>query len=65
MSILVKGMNVKKTDYHGGSFQGNDSSTLLENVNQLEELFPATNLRAKKYSIAFSALNETVSWCYG
>ena len=56
----LKACNVKKTDYHGGSFEGNDSRALFKNVNRLEELFPATNLKAKKYSIAFSALNDFV-----
>ena len=28
-------------------------------------MFPATYLKAKKYSIAFSALNEVVVACYG
>ena len=28
-------------------------------------MFPATNLKAKKYSIAFSALNEVVAVWYG
>ena len=61
----LKACNVKKTDYHGGSFEGNDSRALLKNINRLEELFPVTNLKTKKYSIALSALNEVVATCYG
>ena len=38
---------------------------MLKNINRLEELFPVTNLKTKKYSIALSALNEVVATCYG
>ena len=61
----LKACNAKKTDYHSGSFKGNDSRSLLKNANQLEELIPVTNLKATEYSITFSALNEVVAACYG
>ena len=61
----LKACNVRKTEYHGGSFEGNDSRALLKKVNRLEELYPANNLKAQKYSVAFNALNEVVGACYG
>ena len=61
----LKACNVRKTEYHGGSFAGNDSRALLKKVNRLEELYPANNPNAQKYSVAFNALNEVVGACYG
>ena len=56
--------NVKKTDYHGGKFEGNDSRKLLKKVDQLEGLAP-NNKVVKKYAKAFKALNDVVHACYG
>ena len=56
---------MQKTDYHDDSFEANNSRVLLKSVNRLEELFPVTNIKTKKHSIAFSALIEVVAACYG
>ena len=37
---LLKACNVKKEEYHGGSFAGNESRRLLRNVGRLEALPP-------------------------
>ena len=56
--------NVKKSEYHGGKFEGNDSRKLLKKVDQLEGLCP-TNGKVKKFAKTFMALNDVVSACYG
>ena len=61
----LKICNVKKTDYHGGSFEGNDSRALLKKVDQLERFCPSNNPKVKKFAVAFKALNDVVSACYG
>lgn len=61
----LKACNVKKTEYHGESFEGNESRALLRNVDRLEELLPATDLKVRRYCIAFKSLNEVVGACYG
>ena len=33
----IKKLNIKREEYHGGSFNGNDSRKLLKNINLFEE----------------------------
>ena len=51
--------NVKKTDYHGGSFEGNESRRLLKNVDRLQHL--STNEVVMRHVDAFKDFNEVVS----
>ena len=55
--------NVKKTDYNGGSFAGNDSRTLLKYVDRLQNL--CSNGTVLKFVDAFRNFDEVVSACYG
>ena len=59
----LKSCNVKKEEYHGGTFAGNDSRQLLRNVNRLEALRPPE--ACKKFVNAFKSFNDVVSACYG
>ena len=58
----LKICKVKKTDYHGWKFEGNQSRELLKKVDKLEGLCP-TNINVTKYVKAIKALNEVVSFC--
>ena len=57
----TKSCNVKKTDYHGGQFTGNDCRKLLKNVDKIEN--PTGMVR--NYVDAFDAFNDVVNACYG
>ena len=54
--------NVKKTEYHGGSFAGNDSRKLLKHCDDLDVLCPE---EFKQYVKTFKAFNDVVGGCYG
>ena len=55
--------NVKKEDYHGGTFAGNACRKLLKNVARLEALnIPE---KYKKFVTTFNSFNNVVSACYG
>ena len=53
---------VKKTEYHGGSFEGNDCRKLLKNINLLQERCPE---EFKMFAYAFSLFNDIVVACFG
>ena len=53
--------NVKKSDYQGGQFTGNDCRKLLNGVAKM----PNPRGMVKKYADAFNSFNEVVSSCYG
>ena len=55
-------MNVKREEYHGGKFNGNDSRNLLKNVKLFEELCPP---KFRNFVESFRALNEVATVCYG
>ena len=55
--------NVKKEEYHGGTFAGNESRKLLKNVGRLEALSPPT--QCDNFVSAFKSFNEVVTSCYG
>ena len=59
----LKACNVKKEEYHGGSFPGNGSRKLLQNVDCLETLSPSSS--CGKFVSAFNSFDEVVSSCYG
>ena len=58
----LKSCFVKKSEYHGGSFEGNDCRKLLKNTNLLRELCPKEH---EQYVNTFSFFNDLVSSCYG
>ena len=58
----LKSCYVKKSDYHGGKFEGNECRKLLKNIDSLENLCPEIN---KNFVAAFSDFNDVVSSCYG
>ena len=58
----LRSCNVKKADYHGGKFEGNECRKLLDNVHKLTELCPAD---FSPYVDAFEKLNDVVHSCYG
>ena len=55
----LKSCNAKKTDYHEGKFAGNESRTLLNNVEQLQNLVP--DEKAMKYVDVFRCFNQVGS----
>ena len=57
--------NVKKTDYHGGSFAGNESRSILKKVDRLQNLCPNGNEVVVKFVCASKNFDEVVSACYG
>ena len=59
----LKAFNVKQTDYHGGSYAGNKSCRLLNNVERLKALSP--NKTVDKFVLVFQKFNTVVSSCYG
>ena len=58
----LKSCNARKTEYHGGSFAGNDSRKLLRNVQCLEDMCPDS---CKNYFDAFKCFDAVVSTYYG
>ena len=60
--LCLSACNVKKTEYHGGSFAGNDSRKLLKRTDVLKEMCP---LEFKNYVETFKYFNEVVGACYG
>ena len=55
-------IHVKREEYHGGLFNGNDSRKLLKNVRVLEEIAPP---QARGFVDTFQAFNKVVEACYG
>ena len=60
----LKLCNVKKLEYHGGKFEGNNSRVLLKKVDQPENLCPSKNM-VKIFANVFKGLNDVVPACYG
>ena len=58
----LKSCNVKKEDYHGGSFEGNESRKLLKNVQKLREIIPT---EYEEFANTFEVFNRVVTACYG
>ena len=59
----IKKINIKREEYHGGSFNGNDSRKLLKNVGILKELLLPS--QCKLFIEAFESFNDVVTACYG
>ena len=57
----LKICNVKKTEYHGGSFAGNESRKLLKRCKYLNESCPS---ELQSYVQTFKAFDEVVDACY-
>ena len=55
-------MHLKREEYHGGSFNGNDSRKLLKNISILEEIAPPS---VRSFVDAMKTFNEVVQSCYG
>ena len=60
----LKLCNVKKEDYHGGSFAGNESRKLLKSIDRRLEALSSPSSCTKSIN-AFKSLNKAVSSCYG
>ena len=58
----LNGCHVKKSEYHGGQFEGNDCRKLLRNVDMLQELCPH---EYHQFVDAFISFNDVVTLCYG
>ena len=59
-----KKLDIKREQYHGGSFKGSDSRKLLKNVSVLKEIAPASTQKVQNYIAAFEAFNDVVTACY-
>ena len=57
-----KHLHLKREDYHGGLFNGNDCRKLLKNVSILEEIAPPKSV---EFVTTFKAFNKVVEACYG
>ena len=58
----LQSIHIKKTEYHGGQFEGNDCRKILKRINSLEEICPAEFL---PFITAFRSFNAVVESCYG
>ena len=56
----LKSCHVKRSDYHGGAFEGNDCRKLLKKVDWLRK-----NTQNDIFSDAFQSFNDVVASCYG
>ena len=56
----LKACHIKRSEYHGGAFEGNECRKLLKKVSLLRSI---TNNTA--YCNAFEAFNDVVASCYG
>ena len=59
---LLQSIHVKKTEYHGGCFEGNDCRKILIKVDNLEERCPP---EFHQFTKTFRLLDEVVKSCYG
>ena len=55
-------LHVKREEYHGGLFNGNDSCKLIKSVRVLEEIAPP---QARGFVVTFQEFNKVVEDCYG
>ena len=58
----LKRLSIKRDDYHGGQFNGNDSRKLMKKNSILEEFAPT---KANGFIETFQAFNEVITSCYG
>ena len=57
----LHGCYVKKSEYHGGQFEGNDCKKLLKKIELLQELCPHEH---HQFVDAFISFNDVVTSCY-
>ena len=60
----IRRLHIKREEYHGGSFNGNDCHKLLKNTNILEQIAPSPSVKVKACVDAFKAFNGVVTSCY-
>ena len=58
-------LNIKREEYHGGKFNGNDSRKLIKNLSVLKEIAPTPSLRIQDFIATYDAFNDVVTACYG
>ena len=58
----IQSFHVKKMDYHGGYFEGNDCRKILKKVDTLEERCPD---ELQGFSNTFRLFDNVVKACYG
>ena len=58
----LKACFVKKEEYHGGAFEGNDCRKLLKNIDSLREICPEKH---QDFVRTYSNFNDVVTSCYG
>ena len=62
----INRLYIKREEYHGGSFNGNDCRKLLKNIAVLEEISASSlSPQVPMYIETFKAFNEVVTSCYG
>ena len=58
----LQSIHVKKTDYYGGQFEGNDCRKILKKIDSLETRCPTVFM---PFVAAFRSFNDVVAACYG
>ena len=58
----LQSINIKKTDFQGGAFEGNDCRKMLKKVDELESRCPE---KFSGYVDAFRKFDKVVESCYG
>ena len=57
-----KYLNIKREEYHGGKFNGNDSRKILNNIDSVEAMLPP---KFHNFIKTFRAFDKVVTSCYG
>ena len=57
-------LHIKREEYHGDQFNGNECRKLLKNTSVLREIAPTPNLKIQKFIEAFEMINDVVKSCY-
>ena len=55
LEAWLQSIHVKKTEYHGGQFEGNDCKKILRSMDSLEERCPAAFI---PFVTAFRSFND-------
>ena len=58
----LKSCFIKRSEYHGGSFEGNECRKLLKNIESLKQLCPP---KYTPFVDMFSSFNDVITSCYG
>ena len=59
---FAKQMNLVRSSYHGGDFEGNQCKGFLKNLDKLEQVLPG---ELGHYLVCLQKLSSIVSGCYG